>query len=113
MSDERVSERRIADEGQMVMPFYLICDVSYSMVGDMADLNTGLQRLHRAIVAQPVVDDVARLCIMSFSDQAKVITPLGQTSEEPVPTLSVEGGTDYGNAFRELAQTIERDRLAL
>jgi uncharacterized protein YegL len=113
MSDERAGERRITDEGQLVMPFYLICDVSYSMVGDMADLNAGLQRLHRAIVAQPVVDDVARLCIMSFSDQAKVITPLGQTSEETVPALSVEGGTDYGNAFRELAQTIERDRLAL
>ena len=113
MSDERVAERRGVEEGQLVMPFYLICDVSYSMVGDMADLNAGLQRLHSAIVAQPVVDDVAQVCIMSFSDQAKVLMPLGQMSEAAVPRLSVEGGTDYGAAFRELAQTIERDRSAL
>jgi len=113
MSDEQVPERDGIEEGQLVMPFYLICDVSYSMVGDMTDLNAGLRRLHQAIVMQPVVDDVAQICIMSFSDQAKVLLPLGQMSEAAIPTLSVEGGTDYGSAFRELAQTVERDRAAL
>jgi uncharacterized protein YegL len=113
MNDEHVPEQKGVEEGQLVMPFYLICDVSYSMAGDMADLNAGLKRLHKAIVAQPVVDDVAQICIMSFSDQAKVLMPLAQMSEAAVPTLSVEGGTEYGAAFRELAKTIERDRAAL
>ena len=40
------------------MPFYLICDVSYSMTNDMAALNDGVQRLRQSIVAEPVVDDV-------------------------------------------------------
>jgi uncharacterized protein YegL len=113
MHDERVHERSSIEEGQLVMPFYIICDVSYSMSGDMKDLNDGLERLHRAIVAQPVADDVAQLCILSFSTTAKVLMSLGQMSEVSVPVLSVEGSTNYGAAFRELAQTIERDRAAL
>lgn len=102
-----------AAEGQIVMPFYLICDVSYSMQADMATLNDGLQRLHRSIVSQPVVDDVAHVSIITFSDSAKVVMPLSQQSEAPVPTLSVEGGTNYGAAFRELARVIPADAAAL
>ena len=102
-----------AAEGQMVMPFYLICDVSYSMIYDMAALNEGVQRLRESIVAEPLVDDVAHIAVMSFSDTAKVVMPLSQMSEKPVPTLSVEGGTNYGAAFRELARVIPADAAAL
>jgi uncharacterized protein YegL len=102
-----------AAEGQMVMPFYLICDVSYSMAYDMAALNDGVQRLRQSIVAEPLVDDVAHIAVMTFSDTAKVIMPLSQMSETPVPTLSVEGGTNYGVAFRELARVIPADAAAL
>ena len=113
MNEELVSERRNVEQGQLVMPFYLICDVSYSMFDVMPALNDSLQRLRRAIVAQPIVDEVAHICVMTFSDSAKVVMPLGQMSERSVPTLSVEGGTDYGSAFRELAHTIPRDATAL
>jgi uncharacterized protein YegL len=102
-----------AAEGQMVMPFYLICDVSYSMIGDMAALNNGLQRLRQSILAEPLVDDVAHIAVMTFSDTAKVIMPLSQMSETPVPTLSVEGGTNYGAAFYELARVIPADAATL
>jgi uncharacterized protein YegL len=102
-----------AAEGQMVMPFYLICDVSYSMINDMPALNDGVQRLRRSIVAEPMVDDVAHIAVMTFSDTAKVIMPLSQMSETPVPPLSVEGGTFYGEAFRELARVIPADAAAL
>jgi uncharacterized protein YegL len=97
----------------MVMPFYLICDVSYSMIGDMAALNDGVQRLRRSIVAEPLVDDVAHIAVMTFSDVAKVVMPMSQMSEKPVPTLSVEGGTNYGAAFRELGRVIPVDAAAL
>ncbi len=102
-----------AAEGQMVMPFYLICDVSYSMAYDMAALNDGVQRLRQSIAAEPLVDDVAHVAVMTFSDTARVVMPLSQMSETPMPTLSVEGGTNYGGAFRELARVIPADAAAL
>jgi uncharacterized protein YegL len=113
MSEELIREHVAVEPGQLVMPFYLICDVSYSMLHDMPALNDALGRLKRAIVAEPTVDDVAHICIMTFSDTAKVVMPLGQMSEHPVPVLSVEGGTNYGAAFIELAHTIKRDAAAL
>ncbi|HEX3713343.1 MAG TPA: VWA domain-containing protein [Trebonia sp.] len=106
-------EREHAGEGQMVMPFYLICDVSLSMSDDMAALNDGIQRLRRSIVAEPLVDDVAHIGIMTFSDTAKMVVPLTQLSEQPVPLLRAEGATDYGAAFRELARVIPADFAAL
>ena len=83
----------------MVMPFYLICDVSYSMSGDMVALNDGVQKLRQSIVAEPLVDDAGHISVMTFSDTAKVVVPLSQMSETSMPTLSVEGGTNYGAAF--------------
>jgi uncharacterized protein YegL len=97
----------------MVMPFYLICDVSYSMSGDMVALNDGVQKLRQSIVGEPLVDDVGHISVMTFSDTAKVVMPLSQMSETSVPTLSVEGGTNYGAAFRELARVIPADAAAL
>ena len=113
MSEETVHERTGVEQGQLVMPFYLICDVSYSMSGDMRTLNDGVRRLRRAIVAEPVVDDVAQVCVMTFSDSAKVVMPMGQMSEHEVPELHVEGGTNYGVAFRALAQAIGQDTAKL
>jgi uncharacterized protein YegL len=113
MSEERVQERDSTEQGQLVMPFYLICDVSFSMYREMPALNDGVKRLRRAIVAEPVVDDVAQICIMTFSDDAKVVVPMGPMSESEVPPLTAENGTNYGAAFHALAQTIERDRANL
>jgi uncharacterized protein YegL len=113
MRDERVIERMSSEIGQLVMPFYLICDISYSMLADMPALNIGVSKLCRAIVAEPSVDDVAQISIMSFSDRARVLMPLGQMSESVVPTLTVEGGTNYGGAFRLLAESIREDTARL
>ena len=113
MSEEIVRERTDVEQGQLVMPFYLICDVSGSMTRDMRVLNDSVQQLRRAIVAEPVVDDVAQICVMSFSDAAKVIMPMGQMSEQEIPELRVEGGTNYGAAFRALAQAIGQDTAGL
>lgn len=113
MNDEKVEERTAVERDQMVMPFYLICDVSSSMTGDMPALNDGVERLRRAIVAEPIVDDVAQICIMTFSDSAAVRMPLAQMSETSVPHLSAGGSTNYGSAFRLLAQTITQDSTSL
>lgn len=85
----------------------------YSMQGDMADLNRLLQDLWDAIVREPTVDDVARISVHTFSDSAAVEVPLGQASERRSPTFARTRGTNYGAAFRLLADTINRDRQHL
>ncbi|HTW00853.1 MAG TPA: VWA domain-containing protein [Streptosporangiaceae bacterium] len=103
-----------AAEGQMVMPFYIICDVSGSMTRDMPLLNEGIQKLHRSIVQNPVVDDVAHVSVIAFSTSARTVMPLSQMSEQPIPTLVTDGGvTNYGKAFRELARAIPQDAALL
>jgi uncharacterized protein YegL len=109
MTEETVRERSDLEEGQIVMPFYLVCDVSGSMSRDMQALNEGIRKLRRAIVAQPQVDDVAQIGIITFSANAQVVLPLGRMSEEQMPTLAAQSTTNYGAAFTLLAQTIQQD----
>lgn len=110
MSEETVRERAAVAEGQLVMPFYLVCDVSSSMTSDMPALNDGIRKLCRSISAEPQVDDVAQVGIITFSTGANVAMPLAQMSEEAhVPSLSAGGSTNYGAAFTLLAATIEQD----
>ena len=95
MSAEQINERVAVEQGQIVMPFYLLCDASYSMVDAIGALNDGVRRLWDAVLAEPVVYDVARICIMSFSRTVRVQTPLGQVSRENIPELGIhkhEGG---------------------
>jgi len=95
------------------MPFYLICDVSASMGQDMYSLNDGLGRLRTAILADPVVDDMVQICVMSFADDAKVLMPVDHVRLAAAPRFSAGGGTNYGAAFRRLAAVIERDVVYL
>jgi uncharacterized protein YegL len=106
---EQVAEHHGAEPGALVMPFYLLCDVSQSMNASLPALNQALQGLWVEIISHPVVDDVARICIMSFSDTAQVVVPLSQLSEAGPPTLSVQHGTNYGAGFVALQQTIGAD----
>ncbi len=101
------------DQGQLVMPFYLVCDVSFSMFHEIPALNAGVKLLRQSIVSEPVVDDVAQICVMTFSDEAQVVVPLGPLSETEIPVLAAQNLTDYGAAFRKLASTIETDRARL
>jgi uncharacterized protein YegL len=110
---EQVREISQSERGQVVMPFYIVCDVSWSMTPDIAALNSALQDLRQAIAADPIVDDVAHIGVITFSDDAQVVVPLGQMSESPLPTLTVRNGTNYGAAFRTIASTLEADRQGM
>jgi uncharacterized protein YegL len=110
---ERLAKCRPTEPGQIVLPFYLVCGLSRSMRDDLHDLDQGVRRLRTAILAEPIVDDVAQLCILAFSDDARVLMPMGQLSAAELPALEAKGGTNYGAAFRELARVIERDRAGL
>jgi uncharacterized protein YegL len=102
-----------AAEGQIIMPFYIICDVSGSMYGDMADLNAALVGLTNDITANPVVDDLTMLSVITFQSSAQTVVPLSQPSQINLPTLNAGGGTNYGAAFREYHRAFEADRARL
>ncbi|MTD54794.1 vWA domain-containing protein [Amycolatopsis pithecellobii] len=109
---DEVSESTLTD-GQVIMPFYLIVDVSSSMSGDIQELNEAIQQLIRDICDDPVVDDLVMLSIITFNHNAQTIVPLDSPSSLTPPTVTASGGTNYGAAFREYHQVFEQDRAKL
>jgi uncharacterized protein YegL len=100
-------------QGQLVMPFYVICDVSGSMSGDIAALQAGLEQLKADIMKDPVVDDLTMLSVIAFGTDAKTVVALAPPSEVVIPQLQLMGGTDFGAAFREYHRAFEEDRARL
>ncbi|CAL9552668.1 hypothetical protein SUDANB105_04452 [Streptomyces sp. enrichment culture] len=98
-----------------ILPFYLLCDESGSMIGESIDsINRALPDLHHEISTNPSVADKTRFCLIGFSDTATVLQPLVDLSDiEEVPALAAGGLTSYGEAFRTLRQCIETDVAAL
>jgi uncharacterized protein YegL len=93
------------EERHPVFPAFLLIDVSYSMEGDsMRALNAGLPELRSMIQRDPIVGDIARIGVMTFSDVAKVVLPLCDIANVKLPVFTPEGGTNFAAGFR-LAQT--------
>lgn len=118
MSDFRTTAdtavANVADvEGQLIMPFYIICDVSGSMYGDMADLNAALAQLRTDIMSSPVVDDLTMLSVITFESSAQTVVRLAPPSQVTLPILTAGGGTNYSAAFREFHRAFEEDRARL
>src|SRR5262245_9548288 len=86
-------------EGQIIMPFYIICDVSASMFSDMPQLNEALARLRHDLMANPVIDDLTMMSVITFSSDAETVVPLSPPSEVQIPLLVSGGGTNYGASF--------------
>ncbi|WP_326946650.1 VWA domain-containing protein [Amycolatopsis sp. NBC_01307] len=107
MSDTSLSD------GQMIMPFYLLVDVSSSMSGDVGELTTAINDMVQAILKDPVVDDLVMLSIITFNHTASTIVPLSPPSDITVPALHASGGTSYGAAFNEYNRVFEADRARL
>jgi uncharacterized protein YegL len=99
--------------GQVVMPFYLLCDVSGSMWVDIPALNAGIAQLQSDIMRDPVVDDLTMLSIITFADTARTVVPLSFPTEIQPPTLTSGGLTNFGPAFREFHRVFEADRVRL
>jgi uncharacterized protein YegL len=98
-----------------VFPIYIICDESQSMEGSKIDaFNKALPEMHKAIASNPIVSDILRLGMIAFSDSAEVLLPLSKMTDlVDLPGLVVKAGTNYGNAFTCLKQTIQEDLAAL
>lgn len=109
---EEVRETAAID-GQVIMPFYLIIDISGSMTGDEQNLTAAIDDLIQAIRKDPVVDDLVMLSIITFNHIAQTVVPLGSPSGVTAPPIRAGGGTSYGEAFREYHQAFEQDRARL
>ncbi|MCD0445245.1 VWA domain-containing protein [Glycomyces sp. A-F 0318] len=95
---------------EQVLPFYVVCDESYSMANVIDDLNNGLRELHAAVGSDPVVADKTRFGVIGFSDDAEVLLELSDLSEvTQMAGLAVKGGTNFGAAFKLLRDTIDAD----
>ncbi|TDV51054.1 vWA domain-containing protein [Actinophytocola oryzae] len=95
---------------EQILPFYVVCDQSYSMADHLDALNDGLAQLHAAVGTDPVVADITRLCLIGFSGTATVLQPLCRPSDVVgLSGLATEAATSFGEAFRVLRDTIERD----
>ena len=101
-------------EGQIIMPFYLLCDVSASMTNeDMQRLNDGIRSMHHELLGEPVVNDLVMMSIITFNHDARTVVPLAAPEDITLPHLSAGGGTDYGPALREFHQSFQADRARL
>lgn len=93
-----------------ILPFYVVCDQSYSMADHLDALNDGLAELHQAVGTDPVVADKTRFCLIGFSGTAEVLQPLCRLSDVvSLVGLTTKAATSFGTAFTLLRETIDRD----
>jgi uncharacterized protein YegL len=93
-----------------ILPFYVVCDQSYSMADHLEALNDGLAQLHAAVGTDPVVADKTRFCLIGFSGEAEILQPLCRPSDVVGLTdLTTQAATSFGEAFTLLRDTIEND----
>lgn len=97
-----------------IVPFYVVCDESYSMIDHVGPMNDVLRELREGIQADPDLAKTARLCMIGFSDSARVVVPLCKT-DELTETIDpkASAATNFTAVFALLRATIERDIAAL
>jgi uncharacterized protein YegL len=103
-------EKPVSDQG-ILLPFYLVVDVSYSMSGSkLRTANNILPEVADALAKNPILNDKIRFGLIDFSDDARVVLPLCDVSTQSnLPGLTVRTGTNYGAAFRLLRTQTESD----
>lgn len=99
-----------ASDSYPIFPFYIVIDVSMSMKPSIGSINSELPFLKREVEEDPIVGDIARFGIITFSSDAKMVLPLSDLLDVPqMPTLAPEGSTNYEKAFDFLLGAIPHD----
>jgi uncharacterized protein YegL len=108
---------------ELVLPFYVLADVSYSMTQGGADGVTPLEQLNRmvptikdALDENPILGDKVRFSLLDFSDDCRTQIPLCNLMAVPsdsIPTLTARGGTSFAAAFTTARQQIDSDHRQL
>lgn len=96
--------------GSDVLPCYLVCDISFSMIDHFDELNAGLREFRGAAHADRSVAALVSVCVVGFADVPCVVQPLSpalELAELTGPRL--DEGSDFGSAFTLVRQIIDRD----
>jgi uncharacterized protein YegL len=91
------------------LPVYLLLDCSSSMVGaPIQAVNEGLGLIYRLLMADPQAVETVYISLICFSSQVDQyrLVPIDQFQP---PTLTANGSTAMGEAFRTLVRSIEQD----
>jgi uncharacterized protein YegL len=97
-----------------VLPFYVVCDESYSMSDHMDTLRARLRELHHCLRNNPVVSTVVRFSLIGFADVPRLIVPLSPPCElGDIGALSTHAASNFGAVFTLLRDTIEQDLAEL
>lgn len=103
-----------AEELYTIFPVFLLVDVSASMSGGPIEaVNAALPDLKREMLANPTVGEIARVCVITFSDEGRVAVPLCDLAYADLPEIMVESGTNFAAGFRTARQAIEDGLRAL
>jgi uncharacterized protein YegL len=103
-----------ADDRFVVLPFYLLTDVSSSMSPHISTVNDALDGFRDTLAKTPILSDKVHFGVVDFSDDARTVVPLGDFTQADLEhrRLSTRGGTNYGRAFTTMRSTIEADMAA-
>lgn len=97
-----------SNERPPIFPVFLLIDVSYSMAGDPIEaVNSALPELKKMIENDPTVGEIARVAIISFAAQARLVLELEDLQYVNMPVLECEGGTNFASAFSTAKDEIE------
>ena len=109
----------VEQQQQLVLPFYVLADVSFSMTAKTADGGTQLDAVNKivhavkdALEVHPLLSDKVRFALVDFSDEARTQIPLCdllKVDRSAIPVLTPRGGTSFVAAFRALRQQIDAD----
>lgn len=90
-----------------IFPVFMLVDVSASMAGGPLEaLNQSLPALKKEMLSNPTVGEIARVAVVTFSDEGRTVVPLTDLAEAELPELMVEGGTNFAAAFTEAKNAI-------
>lgn len=95
------------------LPVYLLLDCSGSMQGEpIKAVNDGLFIIYDELIKNARALESAYLSVITFANQAKVVTPLGSIAQYQPQALQAYGQTAMGAALSLLVSSIEQDVLA-
>lgn len=90
-----------------VFPVFMLVDVSASMAGGPIEaVNAAIPDLKKEMLSNPSVGEIARVCVVTFSDVGRTVIPLCDLADAEIPEIMVEGGTNFAAAFREVKSAI-------
>ncbi|WP_370500179.1 VWA domain-containing protein [Mycolicibacterium sp. jd] len=114
LSTQQAALARTRDDRFVVLPFYLVCDVSGSMAPHIDTVNTSLREFRDSLAKDPILSDKVQFGVLDFADDARTVIPLGDFTAADLEhrRLAARGGTSYAAGLWHLRATIEEDVAA-